>query len=184
MRIQMLAKSLRGEEIAREIIATLSTELGIKPTRLLAAMRDRASCNNVAMRTIKVIFPAVLDIGCYSHTLDRVGEQFKVPTLDEFGKYWVSLFAHSPRARLLWKERTGQSATTYSETRWWSKWEVLKQVMLLFGDVLPFLQENVDISPGTRGKLLAIFSNPQNRAYLLVELAVVIDIGEHFVKAT
>ena len=99
------------------------------------------------------------------------------------GKYWVSLFAHSPRVRLLWKERTGQSATTYSETRWWSKWEVLQQVMLLFGDVLP-LQENVDISPATRGKLLAIFSNPQNRAYLLEELAVVIDIGEHFVKAT
>ena len=40
VRIHMLAKSLSGEEIAREIIATLSTELGIKPTRLLAAMRD------------------------------------------------------------------------------------------------------------------------------------------------
>ena len=55
--------------------------------------------------------------------------------------------------------------------------------MVLFGDILPFLQEN-DISPATRGKLIDIFSNPQRKPYLMVELAVVIDIGEHFVKAT
>ena len=144
-------------------------------------MRDRESCNNVAMRTKKVIYPNVLDISCYSHTIDRVGEQFKVPTLDQFGKYRVSLFAHFPRARLLWQERTGQSVKTYSETRWWSKWEVLKQVMLLFG---PFLQENSDVSPATHGKLIKILTNPSKKAYLMIELAVVIDIGEHFVKAT
>ncbi len=66
--------------------------------------------------------------------------------------------------------------TTYSETRWWSKWEILKQV-LLFGDMLPFLQENVYVSPATRGKLTEIFSNPPKGAYLMVELAVVIDRG-------
>ncbi len=31
---------------------------------------------------------------------------------------------------------------TYSETRWWSHWEVLKQVMLYYGDIEPFLVEN------------------------------------------
>jgi hypothetical protein len=33
--MQLLAKNLSGEEIARELITTLSTELGITPTRLL-----------------------------------------------------------------------------------------------------------------------------------------------------
>ena len=177
VRMQLLAKSLSGDEIAHELITTLSTELGITPERLLASMQDRASCNNVAMRTIQVVYPNVLDIGCYSHTTDRIGEQFKVPTLDEFSRYWVSLFAHSPHARLLWQERTGQSVKTYSETRWWSKWEVFQQIMLLFGDVLPFLQENVDVSPTTRGKLIA---HPSKKTFLIVELAVVINI----VKAT
>ena len=182
--MQLLAKSLKGEEIACELMTVLSTELSIPSPKVLAGMHDRASSNNVAMSTVKVIYPHMLDIGCYSHTIDHVGEKFKTPTLDMFGKYWISLFAHSPQARLLWRDRTGQSVKTYSKTRWWSRFEVLKQVMLLFGDVLPFLQEDTQLAPATRAKLLNIFSDLNKKSYLLVELAVVIDIGEHFIKAT
>ena len=84
-------------------------------------MRDHASSNGVAMRTLKVVYPNLLDIGCYSHTIDHVGEHFVTPILEEFLKAWVGLFAHSPKARLLWRERTGRSMATYSETRWWSR---------------------------------------------------------------
>ena len=63
-------------------------------------MRDRASVNGVAMRTINVVFPDMIDVGCYSHTIDLVGGKFKTPHLDDFIRVWVSLFAHSPRARL------------------------------------------------------------------------------------
>ena len=69
VRLQLLVKSLSGEEVARELICTLSTEYGIKHTSLLAAMRDRASVNNVAMRTLIVVYPSVLDVGCFAHTL-------------------------------------------------------------------------------------------------------------------
>ena len=183
VRLQMLAKTMCGEEIARELITTLSTELSISPGRLLASMRDRVASNGVAMRTLKIVYPTLLDIGCFSHTIDHVGERFVTPVLEEFSKCWISLFAHSPHARLLWREKTGRSMATYSETRWWSRWEVLKQVMLYFGDVLPFLQEN-GIAPANRGKLLAILTDPHRSARLHVELAVVIDVGEHFVRAT
>ena len=50
IRIQLLAKSLSGEEIARELINVLSTNYGIGSRYLIAAMRDRASANNVAMK--------------------------------------------------------------------------------------------------------------------------------------
>ena len=36
---------------------------------------------------------------------------------------------------------------------------MLKQVMLLFGDVLTFLQENTQLGPATRAKLLDMFSD-------------------------
>ena len=183
VRLQLLAKSMCGDEVARELVSILSTELSIPGGKLVAAMRDRASTNGVAMRTLKIVYPNLLDIGCYSHTIDHVGEQFVTPVLEEFAKAWFGLFAHSPKARLLWRERTGCSVATYSETRWWSRWEVLKQVMLLFGDVAPFLREN-EIAPANRGKILAILDDPQKYSCLQVELAVVIDVGEHFVKAT
>ena len=81
VRFLTLAKSMTGEEIARELISALSVEYGITSESLLAAMRERASVNGVAMRTIKVVFPDMIDVGCYSHTIDLVGINFEYLTL-------------------------------------------------------------------------------------------------------
>lgn len=53
-RLMLVAKSMTGEEVARQLIATLSTELSIPANHVVAFMRDQASVNNVAMRTISV----------------------------------------------------------------------------------------------------------------------------------
>ena len=120
VRALLVTKTMSGDEVARELISTLMNTLGIASDNLLAAMRDRCSVNGVAMRTIKVVFPQVLDIGCFSHALDLTGRKFNTPNLDEFSKLWISLFTHSPKARIAWKTTTGLSIRTYSETRWWS----------------------------------------------------------------
>ena len=116
IRVQMLAKSLSGEEIARELINVLSVNYGVKSKYVLGAMRDRASTNNVAMQTLKIIYPSVVDIGCFSHTIDHVGERFNTPTLTNFASSWITLFSHSPKCKLLWKSQTGRSMGTYSST--------------------------------------------------------------------
>ena len=184
IRLQLLVKSMTGEQIAREIINTLSVEYGISVDRVLACMRDRASTNQVAVRTMKILYPNILDVGCFSHTIDNAGGHIQTPTLEEFIKLWISLFSHSPRARLEWKELTGKAMASYSVTRWWSRWEVCNQVLCQFGDVLPFLQSHPEMSPATTGKLLQLLSDPQRNAFLRVELAALIDCGESFVKAT
>ena len=84
MALRMLQKSLTGEEIARELIATLTIEYNTTPTALLAYMRDRAATNNVALRTLKVVYPNIVDIGCFPHTIDHVGGEIETPVLDEF----------------------------------------------------------------------------------------------------
>lgn len=182
--IQLLAKSLTGEEIACELVKVLSTTYSIEPNMLLASMRDGASSNGVAMRTMKIVYPKVLDVLCFSHTLNRVGEHFKVPNLLEFMSAWVVMFSHSPKARLRWKQLTGRSMATYSDTRWWSKWEVMHQVMVHYGDVEPFLLGNSDIAPATNKKLVTFLQDKQKNTYFQLELASIIDWGEHFVKAT
>ena len=120
--------SMTGEQIAREIIGILSVTYGVRSEQLLAAMRDRASVNNLAMQTVRVIYPSLIDIGCFSHTLDLVGQHFKTPVLTDFMHSWISLFSHSPKTRFLWKSQVGHSMATYCDTRWWSKWEVVKMV--------------------------------------------------------
>ena len=120
---------MSGNEIAREIINYLHVQYAISSNLVVGMMHDRAACNGVALRTLGVVFPTIVDVGCFSHTLDLVGDKFVTPCLSSFAVWWISLFSHSPKAKLMWRERTGQSFQGYSSTCWWSKFEVLKQVL-------------------------------------------------------
>jgi len=44
--------------------------------------------------------------------------------------------------------------TTFTATRWWSRWEVIEQVAVQFGDVLPFLCKEDLGSATTMAKLM------------------------------
>ena len=92
--------------------------------------------------------------------LNLVFERFKTPTLSPFFTPWIALFAHSPKVKALSKEATGRAMSSYSKTRWWSRWEVMNQVLVQFGFVEPFLQRNEDIGPSTRTKLPEILTDP------------------------
>lgn len=104
--LQIVAKSVTGEELARELIAVLSVQYSIGTQQLLAAMKDRASVNEAAIRTLKIVYPNLLSIGCFSHTIDCVGKHFLTPNLSEFITSWISLFSHSPKTRILWRDQT------------------------------------------------------------------------------
>jgi len=82
--VQFMQKSLNGEELARQIISALSVTLGIESGRLLAAIRDGASVNTAALRTVAIVYPYVLDIRCISHTPDLVEEKFKATAVSLF----------------------------------------------------------------------------------------------------
>ena len=105
---------MNGNEIARELISTFSTKYGIGSSCLLAAMRDRASINNVAVQILQVVYPSLIDVGCFSHAINLAGEHFKVPALSDFTALWVSLFVPSGKARLAWKDQVGTLICSYS----------------------------------------------------------------------
>ena len=182
-RLMLLAKSITGEEVARQLVTILSNELSISPDKVVGAMRDRASVNNVAMRTISVIFNRLMDMPCFSHTIDHVGQHMNIPILEEFMKYWISLFSHSPKARLAWKTQTSLSVRSYSQTRWWSKFEMIHQLHDTFGDVPQFLQ-SAELPITTTAKLLRIIDDQPTYWKFKVELATTVDAMLPFVKAT
>ena len=113
---------MSGEEMASELINVISAQYGTTSNKLVAVMHDRAACNGVALRTIKIVYSSIVDIGCFSYMLDLVGGKSVTPFLSLFMVWWISLFSHSPKAMLLWKDRTGLSYKGSSATRWWSKY--------------------------------------------------------------
>ena len=57
----LLAKSQTGEELARQLISAISTELFIPTNPVVAFMQDRTAVNCVAMRTVSVLYSQMLD---------------------------------------------------------------------------------------------------------------------------
>ena len=72
----------------------------------------------------------------------------------------------------------------HSATWWWSKFEVIKQVFELFGDVEMFLRCHNDIAPSTRAKLLTFFDELRKKVHLRLELATLVDATLSFAQAT
>ena len=182
--MQMLAKSLNAQELARELVVCLANELQVTPYQLLAVMRDGVAVNGAALAHLKFVLPTFLDVTCFAHTIDNVGKHFDLPTLDAFSELWVRLFSHSPAAKLRWQQLTGKSMRSYSPTRWWSRWEVHNQCLEYFGDIELFLQQHADMGGKTCEKLVAMFADEESLKRLKVELAIVVDLGVHLVKAT
>ena len=124
VRIDVCSKSVNAHELAQVLNQCLSVDYEVRANSFLAAMRDSASVKQAALDRITFIFPKMLNVVCFSHTLDNVGNHLVIPTLVEFGSLWIRMFRHSCKAKLLWKDVTGQTPRSYSETRWWSKWGV------------------------------------------------------------
>jgi len=60
----------------------------------------------------------------------------------------------------------------------------MKQLLELYGDLEIFLRWHDDLAPATRNKLLQHLDDPTKKAYLQLELAVIVDAGLPFVQAT
>ena len=139
--------------------------------------------NTATINTLKQVFPTPIDVTCLSHTLDRAGQYFTIPNAIEFVNAWVSLFSHSFKARLAFREQTRFKVKLLSKTRWWSRWEVMKQLVELFPDVHGFASSQSDISPSTVRKLLGLLDAPQLRSLIQLELPAVVDASEVIVKS-
>lgn len=72
------------EEVAPQLIPFLQMERQVSSNALVTTMRDRAAVNSLALTIVHVVFPGLLDVGCFSYTIDNAGNNFKTQTLNEF----------------------------------------------------------------------------------------------------
>lgn len=98
-------------------MSCLAVKYNFGPNTIIGGIRDGTSVNGAALRQLKFFYSDLFDVVCFSHTIDNVDNHFEFRILDSFTQHWVSLFADSFQAQLLWKEKIGQAMCTHSYTR-------------------------------------------------------------------
>ena len=80
-------------------------------------------------------------------------------------------------SKSIWKDITGFSWQNYSDTRWYSKYDVMENLYEKFGDIVPFVRRLVEegISPANAMKLLQLLTNQTKMHTLQIELCAYIE---------
>ena len=124
MRIDVVVKCVTALELSQMLMECPFTHLQLQGRQVLAVMRDGAAVNGAALAHLRPFMPMMIDIVCFSPTFDNVGLRFDTPILDDVRQHWVRLFSVSYKAKLEWKDLTGKAIRSFSDTRWWSRWEM------------------------------------------------------------
>jgi hypothetical protein len=180
-------KAFNALELQVAITQVLLSEYRVALPDVVAFIRDRASVNSAAVRSLLHTFPHALDIGCLSHTLDHCGDEVYSGTLHDFWASWNSLFCRSLKASTSWRQKYGVAVPSCSPTRWWSKRECLHFILVNFGQVGVWVNrvfENKEVEGANIRRLHEIMTDMNKMWKLRLELAAVVELTEVFQKAT
>ena len=98
-----------------------------------------------------------------------LGKNFNTPILEEFVEVWINMFTRSPKTKTCMVNKDWVTGLLLHN----------RLLMILLVTLNHFLK-----MPPSRLKLLEILNNAPKNRKLQIELTVIIDAGEQFVKAT
>jgi len=181
-------------ESLNDSIIGATTSLGITTNRarMKAFSHDAHSANLLAIKQLKAIFSSSMDLVCASHILQRVGERFVAPLVDELIASWFRLFKNGTNKIALWRSLTGVSFPSFNPIKWHSRFQLARFIMENFQSLLGFLDDpligalaNDDGTPKQKiAKSVVKMKELVVRDDLKIQLAAYVDFGEHLVIST
>jgi hypothetical protein len=114
---------------------------------------------------------------CMSHCACNAGDKAGFVILDRFWKLLQTAFSQSDNAKALWKNTTDKTWEEYSDTRWFSKYDVMKLVATYFPDMKTVLTQMLEgkVSKQSTPSLLKMLTDDFTRFYLEIELSAIIE---------
>lgn len=98
MRLEVIAKPLKGNVLAQRLMTYIAVNHSFGANVVFAGMRDGAAVNGAAIKQLLFFYPNIVDVICFSHSINNVGCHFVFRVLDTFFCHWVKLFARSYNA--------------------------------------------------------------------------------------
>ena len=87
IRLEVLAKALKVDELAQRLMSCLAVKHNFGPNTIIGGIRDGASVNGAALRQLEFFYSNLFEVVCFLHAIDNVGNHFKFRILDSFIQY-------------------------------------------------------------------------------------------------
>jgi hypothetical protein len=164
--VSTIAGSLNNATLSAEVSEALANSQILQDNVPAAAMdrcfTNSASANEMNDSAAVAGKYARLISFCMSHMICNAGDKAEFLLLELFWTHIQKVFATSQQARDEWTRHTCMAWPTYSETRWFSKYDVLEKLSTLFPDLLTVITSVVakGISPANSTKLLNLLLDP------------------------
>lgn len=147
---------------------------------------DRVEVNRKALQGLEVIYPQSLALFCFSHTLDKGGEQLLgacSPSTKVVISKWLKM-VWKTKFKAVFAREFGNAPSQYSVTRWWSRFDCIREMFSKQAQLDAFLTKLVaeDVCAKTATKVLAMWRT--NSLEIRMELAFLMDVGMPFYTAT
>jgi len=148
-------------------------------SHLLSGTHDSASVNCAAMRCTTLAEPLLISLSCLSHLADDLGSKLITPQLDAFVRQYHQLFAHSVKARSLFKNRFHEPYQTYSVVRWWSQYNQYRQILRLWSGIGQWLHDEQELDNSSLSALRQMLDDANMSGLIYLQL----NVAFHFCKA-
>ena len=141
--VSTIQGSLNAVSLSAEISKALTDWQIINRNVPIAAM-DRCFTNRSSANEMNAVASDAGEIKrftvyCFSHIICNAGDKAKSILMQYFWSLLQKVFALSDIAKEEFLDVTGLTFPTYSETRWFSMYDVLEKISLFFSDLLTVL---------------------------------------------
>lgn len=151
---------------------------GISPKDVKGHMRDTVAMNGAMDNILRKIgqFDDLISVLCISHLLSNAGHELMKNGCHPVLNYAWAIFQKvlkSDAASNKFAELAGETVMSYSDIKWWSKFDCVNQFRIKFDVLLEWAEYlvNNNIAPQSAYKLLDLLSNPSLLHYLKVEMS-------------
>lgn len=130
-----------NRQLAGVLSKLIQRTLSIDIENVVAFMMDRASNGTTAQKTLAAMFYNAAALNCLSHTMMHSGDHIIAEVGMPFVKLLLHLFSKSISAKEFWLHLAGKYLATASDTRWWTIFEVIVQLLDQWHNVSRFVSE-------------------------------------------
>lgn len=174
--LKLYTKGFTHQQLAAQLVRIMLEEWQFPRETLRFSVCDGCPTNTAGIRALLPLFTEMGSVICISHSANVVGKLAWtfLPLAKRFQEKWSNMLTISFRARQLFFAHSLVPAEMSSETRWYSAWEVCKQIYSQSAAVRTVVHADGDFSESLRTSMRDMLADNVVQA-LRVELALMSD---------